>query len=669
MIRNIGIAAHIDAGKTTLTERILYFTGTTYKIGEVHNGEAVMDYLSQEKERGITITSAVTTVKWKNNSINIVDTPGHVDFTVEVERCMRVMDGAVVVLCGVGGVEPQTETVWYQVNKFKIPRIIFVNKLDRIGADFDRVIKEIQEQLSITPIPLTYPIGKEKEFKGIYDILNRKAVFYSEDNFEILEEDLNNEEYEFVDNLRNKIIENLSDFDIDLMEKFLDEKEITNRDIYNALKSAALQMKVTPVFAGSALKNKGIQHLIDGIIDFLPSPSEVENIEGFNIKTGMKEPVKLIDKDFLGYVFKVQIIDKRKICFVRIYSGEVKVGENIINLTTKNKNKVSKIFRIHADKKKEIDFCKNGDVVGMLLKDVETGDTITKREKFQYILEKIEVANPVISLAIEPYSIREQEQLLEALQFLSLEDPSFQYQFDDEVNQIIISGMGELHLEIIVNRIFEEYGLKVKTGKPQVVYRETVTKSGFSENEYEVKIEDDSFYGFVGLEVEPLERSGKDNSNIIEFDLKEDSILNKVKGFIEEGIEESLASGILTGCPIIDTKVTIKKASDKTGKYEKAAFKVAALNAFKDAYTKASPVKLEPVMDVVILTPEEYTGDIIGELNSKKGKILNIVTEENISKIICNVYLSSLFGFTTTLRSLSKGKANFSMKFKCYDIL
>ena len=669
MIRNIGIAAHIDAGKTTLTERILYFTGTTYKIGEVHNGEAVMDYLSQEKERGITITSAVTTVKWKNNSINIVDTPGHVDFTVEVERCMRVMDGAVVVLCGVGGVEPQTETVWYQVNKFKIPRIIFVNKLDRIGADFDRVIKEIKEQLNIIPIPLTYPIGKEKALKGIYDIINRKAVFYSEDNFQILEEDLNSEEYEFVENLRSKIIESLSDFDIDLMEKFLDEKEITNQDIYNALKSATLQMKVTPVFAGSALKNKGIQHLIDGIIDFLPSPSEVENMEGFNIKTGAKEPVKLVDKDFLGYVFKVQIIDKRKICFIRIYSGDVKVGENIVNLTTKNKNKVSKIFRIHADKRKEIDFCKEGDVVGMLLKDVETGDTITKRENFQYILEKIEVANPVISLAIEPYSIREQEQLLEALQFISLEDPSFQYKFDEEVNQIIISGMGELHLEIIVNRILEEYGLKVKTGKPQVVYRETVTKNGSAENEYEIKIEDDSFYGFVGLEVEPLERSGKDNSNIIKFDLEEDTILNKVKGFIEEGIEESLSSGALTGCPIIDTKVTIKKASDKTGKYEKAAFKVAALNAFKDAYSKASPVKLEPVMDVVILTPEEYTGDIIGELNSKKGKILNIVTEENRSKIICNAYLSSLFGFTTTLRSLSKGKANFSMKFKCYDIL
>ncbi len=664
LINNIGIAAHIDAGKTTLTERILYFTGTTYKIGEVHNGAAVMDYLAEEKERGITITSAVTSVFWKNHQINIVDTPGHVDFTVEVERCMRVMDGAIIVLCGVGGVETQTETVWEQINKFKIPRIIFINKLDRIGADFNRVLDEIREKLNITPLPLVYPIGKEKNFNGIIDVLEEREVYFSDDGKDLIIEELKDKD--FVNNKKNEIIEILSDYDNDLLEKFLEDSEISRKDILNACKKATATLKVAPVFCGSALKNKGIQHLLDGVVNFLPIPDEIRKIPVYNKKNNERAEIE-IPEDFLGYIFKIQVIDKRKISYVRVYSGKVDTGDNVVNLTTNNKNKVSKIYQIHADKRKEINSCEKGDVVGMLLKDGITGDTLVKNKNFNFILEKIEFDNPVISLAIEPYSSKDQQRLLEALDYIAIEDPSFRFKFDEEINQIVISGMGELHLEIVVNRLKEQYNLKVKTGKPQVVYRETVTTQASAEYEYEVKIEENLLYAYIALEIEPLKRSGKDNSNIIEF-LVEDEIIEKVKDYIYEGLNEYFTSGFLTGAPVIDTKVKILKALDKTGRFEKGAFKVATINALKAAYTDAAPVKLEPVMEVIVTVPEEFTGDIIGDLNSKKARILNVESANNKSVITCYAYLSSLFGYTTTLRSLSKGKANFTMKFKYYDL-
>jgi elongation factor G len=665
IINNIGIAAHIDAGKTTLSERILYFTGTTYKIGEVHNGAAVMDYLSQEKERGITITSAVTSVFWKNHQINIVDTPGHVDFTIEVERCMRVMDGAVIVLCGVGGVETQTETVWEQINKFKIPRIIFINKLDRVGADFRRVLEEIKDKLKIIPLPITYPIGKEKDFTGIIDILSEKEIYFSEDGRELTEKPIKDKD--FVLNKKNKLIEMLSDYDNSLMEKYLEDVDITIRDILNACKKATNSLKIAPVFCGSALKNKGIQHLLDGVVNFLPTPDDIKRIPVFNKKDNKKTEIDIPENEFLGYIFKLQVIDKRKISYVRIYSGKVETGENILNLTTNKRNKVSKIYQIHANKRKEISYSEKGALVGMLLKDGTTGDTIVKNKNFNFILEKIEFDNPVISLALEPFASKDQERLLETLEFLSLEDPSFKYKFDEDLNQIIISGMGELHLDIIVNRIMEQYNIRVKTGKPQVVYRETVSKHASAEFEYEIKIEDNLLYAFVSLEIEPLKRTGKDNSNIIEF-TSENEIVEKVKPYVLEGYNEFFMSGLLTGAPIIDSKVIINELFDKTNRFEKGAFKIATINALKEAYLNAEPKKLEPIMEVIVTTPEEYTGEIIGDLNSKRARILNIENNENKSVITCNAYLSTLFGYTTILRSLSKGKANFTMKFKYYDI-
>jgi elongation factor G len=666
LLRNIGIAAHIDAGKTTLTERILYFTDKTYKIGEVHNGEAVMDYMEQEKERGITITSAVTSVNWKNTRINIVDTPGHVDFTIEVERCMRVMDGAVIVLCGVGGVEPQTETVWEQVNKYEIPRIVFINKLDRIGADFDRVIKEIEEKLNIIPIPMTYPIGVEKDFSGIVDILNEKEVYYKEDGKNLIFKDIDN--INKFENFKNSILEKLAEEDIIIMEKFIEGEPISKKDILQSIKKLTFQLKIVPVFCGSSLKNKGIQHILDGIVNFLPSPENVKELKGYSLKNGERKIIDTPEKEFLSYIFKVQIIDKRKICYVRNYSGNINTGENIINLTTGKTNKVSKIFRFHADKREEIKNVAKGDVVGMLLKQGNTGDTLVKKN-FDFILEKIEFLRPVISLAIEPFSMREQELLLEALEYISMEDPSFKYKFDEETNQIIISGMGELHLEIIVNRLSDEYKLKVKTGKPQVVLRETITQNGFAEKEYSLKLEEDNLYALVALEVMPLPRTGKDNSNEISFDYKEENIPEKVREYISEGINESFSSGFYAGVPVVDTKAVIKKVFDKTMKFEKGAFKVAAINALKEAYLTASPVTLEPLMEVTVEVPEEYTGDVIGSLNSKKAKILNVSSENGKSKIICHASLSSLFGYTTVLRSLTKGKGSFSMFFKYYDVL
>ncbi len=666
MLRNIGIAAHIDAGKTTLTERILYFTDKTYKIGEVHNGEAVMDYMEQEKERGITITSAVTSVNWKNTRINIVDTPGHVDFTIEVERCMRVMDGAVIVLCGVGGVEPQTETVWEQVNKYEIPRIVFINKLDRIGTDFDRVIKEIEEILNIIPIPMTYPIGVEKDFSGIVDILNEKEVYYKEDGKNLIFKDIDN--INKFENFKNSILEKLAEEDIIIMEKFIEGEPISKKDILQSIKKLTFQLKIVPVFCGSSLKNKGIQHILDGIVNFLPSPENVKELKGYSLKNGERKIIDTPEKEFLSYIFKVQIIDKRKICYVRNYSGNINTGENIINLTTGKTNKVSKIFRFHADKREEIKNVAKGDVVGMLLKQGNTGDTLVKKN-FDFILEKIEFLRPVISLAIEPFSMREQELLLEALEYISMEDPSFKYKFDEETNQIIISGMGELHLEIIVNRLSDEYKLKVKTGKPQVVLRETITQNGFAEKEYSLKLEEDNLYALVALEVMPLPRTGKDNSNEISFDYKEENIPEKVREYISEGINESFSSGFYAGVPVVDTKAVIKKVFDKTMKFEKGAFKVAAINALKEAYLTASPVTLEPLMEVTVEVPEEYTGDVIGSLNSKKAKILNVSSENGKSKIICHASLSSLFGYTTVLRSLTKGKGSFSMFFKYYDVL
>ena len=670
MFVNIGIAAHIDAGKTTLTERILYYTGVIHRIGEVHEGTATMDYLEEEKERGITITAAVTSFKWKNQDINLIDTPGHVDFTVEVERCMRALDGAVIVLCGVGGVEPQTETVWRQINRYKIPRILFVNKLDRIGSDFENVLSQVKKKLSITPLILTYPYGKEDNFGGVIDILNQKLIqFEGEFGENLVLNEIPEELKNKAKSLKEELIETLADFDDNIMEKYLEGEEITNNEILTAIKKATNSLKATPVYCGSALKNKGVQPLLDGIINFLPKSNEITEFRGFDRKTGERVIIKKPENTLLAYIFKAQIINNRKICYVRIYSGNLKKGEDVYNLTTNRKQKISKIYKIHANRRKEIDSAPEGDVVGLLIKEGNTGDTLTDRKDFPYYLENIQINNPVISYAIEPYSLKELNDLLNALKNIAEEDPSFKFSYSEDTNQLIISGMGELHLEIVAHRLLKEYNLKIKLGKPQVVYRETVTKKAEADFIYDIKIEDEQLYAHVGLSVEPLERSGKDNSNKIEFSINLENIPDKAVEAIKEGLTESFLSGPFIGAEIIDTKVTINLIEDKTNKFEKGAFKVAAINAFKEAYLKAEPIKLEPVMDLTVIVPDEFTGDVIGDLNARGAKIKEIIKEENHTIITANSYLSKLFGYATDLRTLTKGKGEFTMTFNRYDTI
>ncbi len=670
MFINIGIAAHIDAGKTTLTERILYYTGVIHKIGEVHDGSATMDYLEEEKERGITITSAVTSLKWKNQNINLIDTPGHVDFTIEVERCMRALDGAIIVLCGVGGVEPQTETVWRQINRYRIPRVLFINKLDRIGANFENVLNQIKSKLNIKPVIITYPIGKEVKFQGVIDILKERALYFEgEHGEEIIEKELPEDYHEIVENFKNELIETAADFDDKIMEKYLEGEPIENRELINAIKKGCYELKIAPVYCGSALKNKGVQPVLDGVINFLPKSDEIIEFRGFDRKTGEKLFFKKPKNTLLAYIFKAQIINNRKICYTRIYSGDLKLGENVFNLTTGERQKISKIYKLHANKRKEIDLAKEGDVVGILIKSGNTGDTLTDKKDFPYYLENIEINNPVISFAIEPYSLKELNDLFNALKNIAEEDPSFKYTYNEETNQLIISGMGELHLEIITKRLLREYNLRIKLGKPQVVYRETITKEAEGEYVYDIKIEDENLYGHVGLKVKPLPRTGKDNSNKILFELDLDPIPEKAIEAVKEGINESFISGQLIGAEIIDTEVIINLIEDKTGKYEKGAFKVAAINAFKEAYQKAGPIKLEPIMEVAVIVPDECTGEVIGDLNSRGAKVIDVVKEDFSTRIKAYSYLSRLFGYATDLRTLTKGKGEFSMLFYRYDVI
>jgi len=670
MFINIGIAAHIDAGKTTLTERILYYTGVIHKIGEVHDGSATMDYLEEEKERGITITSAVTSLKWKNQNINLIDTPGHVDFTIEVERCMRALDGAIIVLCGVGGVEPQTETVWRQINRYRIPRILFINKLDRIGANFENVLNQIKSKLNIKPVIITYPIGKEDKFQGVIDILKERALYFEgEHGEEIIEKELPEDYHEIVENFKNDLIETAADFDDKIMEKYLEGEPIENRELINAIKKGCYELKIAPVYCGSALKNKGVQPVLDGVINFLPKSDEIIEFRGFDRKTGEKLFFEKPKNTLLAYIFKAQIINNRKICYTRIYSGDLKLGENVFNLTTGERQKISKIYKIHANKRKEIELAKEGDVVGILIKSGNTGDTLTDKKDFPYYLENIEINNPVISFAIEPYSLKELNDLFNALKNIAEEDPSFKYTYNEETNQLIISGMGELHLEIITKRLLREYNLRIKLGKPQVVYRETITKEAEGEYVYDIKIEDENLYGHVGLKVKPLPRTGKDNSNKILFELDLDTIPEKAIEAVKEGINESFISGQLIGAEIIDTEVVINLIEDKTGKYEKGALKVAAINAFKEAYQKAGPIKLEPIMEVTVIVPDECTGEVIGDLNSRGAKVIDVVKEDFSTRIKAYSYLSRLFGYATDLRTLTKGKGEFSMLFYRYDVI
>jgi len=665
-IRNIGIAAHIDAGKTTVTERILYYTKKTYKIGEVHEGTATMDHLPQEQERGITITSAVTTCYWDDHEIQIIDTPGHVDFTIEVERSLRVLDGMVAVFCGVGGVEPQSETVWHQADKYKVPRIAFINKLDRIGADYFNVIDNMVEKFGANPIPLQIPLGREDGFYGVVDLLKMMAIVWDDNSlgatFNIISipEDYKKTAQDY----REKLFEKLSLLDDHFMELYLEGEEIDESFIHDIIRKGTETLRCIPVLCGAALKNKGIQPLLDAIVRYLPSPLDVPPVQGKNPETGEIESREARnDEDFTALAFKVIIEEGRKIIYTRIYSGEIKAGDEVFNVNTGKKEKISRIFKIHANHKERVNEAKTGAIVGLLgLKDTTTGHTLTNKK--QILLEPIEIYQPVISIAVEPKRNIDQDKLMVALKKISDEDPTFVLKTDEDAYQTVVSGMGELHLDVIARRIKDEFGIELHVGKPQVVYKETIETSVPIEYTFEKTINSIACKGSVSLDISPNERG---RGIAIQNHLAEGHPSFSFVGAIEEGITEASNVGILKGFPITDVKIDIKDASFTNPEFARLTLKIASFEAFRKACNDAKPVLLVPIMSLTITVPNEFLGDIIGDLNSRKCHILNLTTKDRITIIHTNAPLTKMFGYSTNIRSLSQGRASFSMYFSHYD--
>ena len=666
-LRNIGIAAHIDAGKTTLTERILFYTGKTYKLGEVREGTAVMDWMEQEKERGITITAATTTCSWKDHVINIIDTPGHVDFTVEVERSMRVLDGLIVVFCGVAGVQPQSETVWRQATKYNVPRIIFVNKMDRFGANFYRVVEMIKDKLGVEVVPINIPIGVEDKFIGVIDLLERKAIVYHDDlgiKWEVLPipEDLKEE----AEINRQKLIEMVIELDDELLMKYLEGEDIPIGDIKKVLRKATIEGKLYPALCGSAFKNKGIQPLLDAVIDYLPSPLDLPPAKGINPLTN-EEEIRLVSEDeaFCALAFKIMTDPYvGRLTYFRVYSGKLVKGSYIYNSSKGKKERIGRLLQMHANHREDIDEVYVGDIAAVVgLKYTTTGDTLCDENK-PIILESITFPEPVISVAIEPKTTEEQDKLSLALQKLMEEDPTFKVTFDPETGQTLIHGMGELHLEIITDRLKREFKVLANIGKPQVSYRETIKKPVRVEGKYIRQTGGRGQYGHVWLLLEPLPRGSG-----IEF-------INKIVGgvipqqfipAIEAGIREAAERGVLAGYPVTDIRVTLFDGSFHEVDSSDMAFKIAASQAFKEGVSRGNPVILEPIMKMEIIVPEEYMGDVIGDLNSRRGSIDNIEFLENSRVIKAKVPLAEVFGYATVLRSLTQGRGLFSMELSHYE--
>jgi elongation factor G len=664
--RNIGIAAHIDAGKTTLTERILFYTGASHKIGEVHEGEATMDWMVQERERGITITAAATTCRWADHQINIIDTPGHVDFTIEVERSMRVLDGAVAVFAGVEGVEPQSETVWRQADKHCVPRVAFVNKLDRIGADYFAVVDDINNKLHGNALAMQIPVGESENFVAIVDVLSKRmATFEGDMGIKVVWHAVPEELQEKCDELYNKITEKACDFDDVLAEKYLDGKEISVAEIKRALRVGVLKQLVTPVFAGSAFKNKGVQLLLDGIIDYLPSPIEVPPIKGLNPDTQLEE-LRSADPagPFCALAFKIMVDPfVGSLTFVRVYSGRLEAGSYVYNVTRSKKERVSRLLQMHANKREEISVVEAGDIAAVVgIKDVGTGDTLAQEES-PILLETITAPDPVIHIAIEPKGKGDYEKMVHSLRKLMQEDPSFRFSYDPETSQTIISGMGELHLEIIVDRLLREYKVESNVGKAQVAYKETIQRSVEVEGKFIRQSGGHGQYGHCWLRLEPLERA---QGFTFENDIKGGTIPREFVPGIEKGVREALSTGVLAGYPVVDVKVTVYDGSYHDVDSSELAFKIAASMAFKDGMAKASPVLLEPIMKVEVLTPEENMGDVMGDLNSRRGRIMGMESRKGVQVIVAEVPLGEMFGYSTELRSLTKGRASYSMQFETY---
>jgi len=666
--RNIGIMAHIDAGKTTTTERILYYTGVTYKIGEVHEGTAVMDWMVQEQERGITITSAATTCFWKDNRINIIDTPGHVDFTIEVERSLRVLDGAVAVFDSVAGVEPQSETVWRQADKYDVPRIAFLNKMDRMGADFFMSVNSMIDRLGANPVPVQLPIGAEENFRGPIDLVNMKALFYDDETLgaKYVEGDIPVELMPQAKEYREKMIEALSDVDERMMEKFLNGEEIAVDEIKSAIRKGTVEMKLTPVFCGTAFKNKGVQQLLDAIVDYLPSPLDIPPVIGKDPHTGAELLRKADDKEpFAAFAFKVMTDPfVGQLTFLRVYSGVMAAGSYVYNSTKGTKERVGRLLKMHANKREDIKEVSAGDIAAAVgLKSTLTGDTLCDDKK-PVILEAMEFPEPVISVAIEPKTKVDQEKLGQSLGKLTQEDPSFRVTTNEETGQTIISGMGELHLEIIVDRLLREFKVGANVGKPQVAYRETVRTSSKAEGKFVRQSGGRGQYGHVYIELEPQE-PGKG----FEFEVKivGGSVPREYFNAVEKGIREAGENGILAGYPVVDVKATLYDGSYHEVDSSEMAFKIAGSMGFKEAAKKAKPVLLEPIMNVEVVTPEEYMGDVIGDLNSRRGKIQSMEKRGKAQIIKAQVPLSEMFGYATDLRSKTQGRATYTMQFANYD--
>ena len=664
--RNIGIAAHIDAGKTTVTERILFLTGTIHKTGEVHEGETTTDWMAQERERGITITSAAISCEWAEHNINIIDTPGHVDFTIEVGRSLRVLDGFIAVFCGVGSVQPQSETVWRQANRYGVPRIIFVNKLDRIGGDYFKVISDVNRKLHANAIAMQLPLGAADEFYAIVDLLTRKvASFEGEVGATIVWSDVPEEHTERVEELRAKIVERAADLDEALAEKFLNEEEISIDEIKAALRKGTIERKVTPAFCGTAFKNKGVQLLLDAVIDYLPSPDDIPPVEGTVPGTDRVELRKAeLDAPFSGLIFKLMTDPYvGSLNFVRVYSGRLAAGSYVLNSTRGTKERISRFVKMHADKKEEVSELRAGDIGAIVgIKDANTGDTLCV-ETNPIILEKIDVPAPVISASVEPKNKGDYDKMTEALRKMSQEDPSFQFSFDKDTNQTVIKGMGELHLEIVVDRIKREQKVELVQGKLQVAFKETIKKSADVEGKYIKQSGGRGQYGHIWIRMEPLERGVgyKFENKVVGGTIPREYI-----PAVEKGLLEALNTGVLGGYPVVDFKVELYDGSYHDVDSSEMAFKMAASIAFKAAMIKSDPVLLEPVMKVEVETPEEYMGDVMGDLNSRRGRILGMETKMGNSIIDAEVPLAEMFGYATTLRSLSKGRANYSMEFERY---
>jgi len=668
-VRNIGIMAHIDAGKTTTTERILYYTGRSYKIGEVHDGAAVMDWMEQEQERGITITSAATSCAWKSKRINIIDTPGHVDFTVEVERSLRVLDGAVAVFCAVGGVEPQSETVWRQAAKYKIPRIAFINKMDRVGADFERVVTMMEERLGTNPVVVQIPVGKESEFEGVIDLVEEKMYVFDEATLgqEVIEKDIPENYRDRFTAAHMVLIEKLADFDDGIMEKFLDDTLVSATEIYRALRTATLNLNLVPVLCGSAFKNKGIQPLLDSIIHYLPSPLDVPPMVGEG-KNGEEVSRKADAKEkFSALIFKLMSDTfVENLAFIRIYSGILKVGDKVFNPVKKKKEKISKLIRLHANKREEVDSLRAGDIGAVIgLKFSTTGDTLCASGDY-IVLESMEFPEPVIGIAIEAKSKADEKKLAETLAKIALEDPSFRISTNEDTGQTIISGMGELHLEIIVDRLLNEFKANANVGKPQVSYKETISVVAKGEGKFDQQTGAKGQYGHVILKVEPLERS----EGVVFESLVEDSqVPSEFLGAIEKGIRDSLDAGPLIGYPVTDIKVTLTGGSYIDDESTEMAFGISSAMAIRRVTADAKPLLLEPIMNLEVTCPDEYLGDMMNDLSSKRAKVVGIETNDGLQVVKAHAPLSQMFGYSTSLRSATQGRANFTMQFEKYDVV